>query len=489
MSDEKVQRHDRWARMRFSVIGPLLAAPPKSGELRAELEKLAAKAWRHPVTGEPVHFGVSTIERWFYQARAAQDPVQTLRTRVRKDAGAQPSLSVEVRSALRAQHRDHPRWSFQLHYDNLVALARLHPELGKIPSYDTIRRWMRSQGLFQRRRIATRDTPEAERTRERVAHFEIRSYEAEHVNGLWHTDFHVGSRKALLPSGQWASAHLFGVLDDRSRLICHLQWYLGETAENLAHGLSQAFQKRALPRALMTDNGPAMVAAEIDAGLSKLGTLHETTLAYAAFQNGKQESVWGSVEGRLISMLEGVKDITLPLLNEATQAWVELEYNRKLHSEIGTTPLSRYLAGPDQGRPSPSSDALRRAFRMMTSRIQRRSDGTTTIEGIRFEVPSRYRNVERLFVRYARWDLSAVDLVDPRTAEVLTVLYPLDKARNADGARRALEALPQEPADPGPAKPSGIAPLLKSLMADYSATGLPPAYLPKDESQKKEMNR
>jgi len=27
--------------------------------------------------------------------------------------------------------------------------------------------------------------------------------------------------------------------------------------------------------------------------------------------------------------------------------------------------------------------------------------------------------------------------------------------------------------------PTGIAPLLKELMAEYAATGLPPAYLPK----------
>jgi hypothetical protein len=45
-------------------------------------------------------------------------------------------------------------------------------------------------------------------------------------------------------------------------------------------------------------------------------------------------------------MLEGHKGLTLALLNEATQAWVELEYNRALHSEIGETPLRRFLAGP-----------------------------------------------------------------------------------------------------------------------------------------------
>jgi len=33
-----------------------------------------------------------------------------------------------------------------------------------------------------------------------------------------------------------------------------------------------------------------------------------------------------------------------------------------------------------------------------------------------------------------------------------------------------------------PASPSGIAPLLRQLMTDYAATGLPPAYLPRPES-------
>jgi len=57
--------HERWARLRFSIIGALLAAPPAKGALRAALEQLAAHEWRHPSTGAPVRFGVSTLERWF----------------------------------------------------------------------------------------------------------------------------------------------------------------------------------------------------------------------------------------------------------------------------------------------------------------------------------------------------------------------------------------------------------------------------------------
>ena len=53
------------------------------------------------------------------------------------------------------------------------------------------------------------------------------------------------------------------------------------SAENIAHGLSQAMQKRGLPRAAMSDNGAAMTATEITEGLARLGILHQTTLPYS----------------------------------------------------------------------------------------------------------------------------------------------------------------------------------------------------------------
>ena len=96
---------------------------------------------------------------------------------------------------------------------------------------------------------------------------------------------------------------------------------------------------------------------------------------------------------------------------------------------------------------------------------------------MRFEVPSRYRQLETLHLRYARWDLRSVELVDPHTGAPLCPLYPLDKARNADGARRRIKPS----GDAAPAAPKRAAappPLLRTLIEDYAATGQPPAYLP-----------
>lgn len=468
---------DRWARLRFAIIGPLLAAPPEAGALQQALQRLAAQRWRHPVSGEPIQFGVSTLERWYYAAKNARsDPVGALRRSVRSDAGEQRSLALPLRAQLQAQYQAHPSWSAQLHYDNLAVSLAEHPELGALPSYASVRRYFKAHGWFRQPPTPARPTAGTEAAAQRRARFEIRSYESTHTNALWHADYHHGSRPVLTRAGQWQKPVLLGVLDDHSRLGCHVQWYLEESVETFVHGLSQALQKRALPRAFMSDNGGPMTAAEVAAGLHRLGIVHETTLPYSPYQNAKQERFWAAVEGRLLAMLEGCPELSLPLLNEATQAWVELEYNCAQHSELGCTPLERYRSGPDVGRASPGSEELRRAFRAEVTRTQRRYDGTFSLEGKRFEVPSRYRHLQQLTVRYARWDLSVVDLVDARSGERVCALYPLDKSANASGERRALEpitALASPPLSTGT-----MAPLLRKLMADYAATGLPPAYVP-----------
>src|SRR5260370_30471015 len=83
-----------------------------------------------------------------------------------------------------------------------------------------------------------------------------------------------------------------------------------------------------------------MPAAEMTGGLERPGMVHHPPLPYSPEQNGKQESFWGQVEGRLLPMLEGEPELTLDLLNRATQAWVEEEYQRKEHSEIHESPLA-----------------------------------------------------------------------------------------------------------------------------------------------------
>lgn len=470
----------RWAQFRFSVIGELLSSPPPKGQLQRALGRLAEKTYRHPIDdSRQIGIGQSTIEKWYYRAKGVSDPISALGRKIRSDAGIRWSMSESLLAVLKAQYEAHRRWNVQLHYDNLVALAQEQPQLKPIPSYKTVLRCMRDNGWFKTHEPAQPSRGQ-QQAAERLQRREVRSFEVAHVHGLWHLDFHQAKISILDTSGRWHRAVALAILDDRSRLCCHLQFYMAETAECLIHGLTQALMKRGLPRALMTDNGAAMLAEETRQGLKRLGIQHETTLPYSPYQNGKQETFWGQLESRLVELLRGVKDLKLTFLNQAAQAWAEQDYQRRRHSEIKTTPLQRMLNGPDVSRATPDSESLRVAFTRRLSRTPRRSDATVVVDGIRYELPVRFGHLPTVTLRSAAWDKSQMTLVDSNTDAPLAQLLPQDKAKNASGMRRrihpdnASETSAQPTADPLPA-------LLRKWMADYAATGLPPAYLPKEE--------
>lgn len=465
-----------WAQLRFSIIGGLLASPPKAGELGKEIKRLAERRYQHPYKDAFITFGTSTIERWYYKALNGNDPVHELSRKPRSDLGKKTALSRELLMELGKQYCNFPHWSYQLHTDNLLALLTEKPELGNPPSYTSVRRRMKERGWYKKKspRNKTSGQKKAEAHLEQM---EVRSYESSHVHGLWHLDFHKGKLRVIDHNGEWHTPIALCILDDCSRLCCHIQWYFQETAEVLQQGLMQAFMKRGLPRSLMTDNGAAMLAHETINGLLGLSIKHDRTLPYSPYQNGKQESFWGQLEGRLMSMLSRVESLTLETLNYTTQAWSEMEYNRNRHREINCTPVEKLLDGPDSSRPTPDSEKMAFAFTIQESRAQRKSDGTMQIKGIRFEVPSRFRHFDRLHIRYQNWNLSHAWLVDERDATLLAKIYPQDKVKNADGRRRTIAPLMDELPDPdGGADP--YPPLLRKLLEDYAATGIPPAYIP-----------
>ena len=277
MSDEDDPLHrDRWARLRFAIIGGLLAAPPAPGDLQAALNELAGRTWRHPLTGLDVRFGASTIQRWYYACRQATDPVAVLRNQVRRDIGSFPSVCPEAAEALRTLYDQHSSWTATLLRDNLqVVLGTADPPV-PCPSYPSVRRYLKAHGLIRKRRprhgieqILAASTPPSER--------EIRSYEVPYVLQLLHLDFHDGSRKVLTRCAEWITPQLVAFIDDHSRFMAHAQWYANEGTEQLVHGFCQALSKVGLPRSLMNDRGSAMMSGEFTAGLAALGITHVPT--------------------------------------------------------------------------------------------------------------------------------------------------------------------------------------------------------------------
>jgi putative transposase len=173
---DPTSHHESWARLRFAIVGPLLSSPPRRGELKPAIEALATRFWRHPVSSEDVRFAFSTIESWYYRAKKTHDPIGRLRRATRKDLGKRVAISQELEKEIVDQYRAHKDWSYKLHADNLAALVEERSALGRMPSYSTIRRFMKESGLLKLKAVGAR--PGQLRAQKRFESREVRSYEA-----------------------------------------------------------------------------------------------------------------------------------------------------------------------------------------------------------------------------------------------------------------------------------------------------------------------
>jgi transposase InsO family protein len=430
--------HRKWGLFRHAVVGHLLTGQQPRGELCRELDSLAAKHWLHPINGAEIQFGRSTIEEWYYKAKSDKsDPLQQLNRKQRRDAGKQHVVTEDIAHILRDQYFHFPWWDVRLHTQNLMSKLRASAASAKCPSIASVRRFMHREGLHKTIR-PRQDSHGRLGLIVETQLYEVARFEAKYPNELWSLDFHKGKILVLDENGNWKQPIAMVILDHYSRLSCYLKWFFNENTENLVEGSSQSIMMHGPPIAQLSDNGAAMRSAEYKQGLKALNIKMRKIKPKKANQNGKTEVFWATLESKFLSMLVGQEGITLDLLNELSLAWRELGYNRSVHREIKETPLNRYLAAPKVGGSSCDEDTLKRSFRMDEMRTQRRSDHTITIQDVLFRVPQEFWNIKQLLVRYARWDLSFVHLVNNVTGQEVARIFPVDKEGNADGHRKPI---------------------------------------------------
>ena len=130
------------------------------------------------------------------------------------------------------------------------------------------------------------------------------------------------------------------------------------------------------------------------------------------------------------------------------------------------------------GRVAPAGLELAQAFTRRETRQQRRSDGSIVLTGKRFSIPSRYRHLDQVAVRYASWDLDTVFLAHPETDAILERLLPVDRAANASGARAEVDLPQSTSAMVASTTPPDLPPLLQAALDQARRSGLPPAFIP-----------
>lgn len=169
-----------------------------------------------------------------------------------------------------------------------------------------------------------------------------KSFEAGYCNALWQGDARHG---IFLPHPEkpdvMKRTYLFAWVDDYSRKILFAKYYWDEKLPRLEDCLRQAILRWGIPEKIYIDNGSAYISNQFTCIVSSIGIRKLHHPPYQAWCKGKVESVMKRIKKfQKEAELSGFK--TIDELNVTLTAWIEIEYNKKLHSSTGETPNSRF---------------------------------------------------------------------------------------------------------------------------------------------------
>lgn len=167
-------------------------------------------------------------------------------------------------------------------------------------------------------------------------------FEALYAHQLWQGDARHG---ILLPHPQdikkTKMTYLFAWVDDFSRKILYACYYWDEKLPRMEDSFRQAVLRWGIPEKCYCDNGSCYISANFTMLVTSLGIRKIHHPPYQAWCKGKVEAVMKVIKQfQNEAKMAGFK--TIEELNSALWAWIDLEYNNKIHSSTGETPDNRF---------------------------------------------------------------------------------------------------------------------------------------------------
>jgi len=385
------EKRTQIALFRYGLIAPLLHRPLERGEITAHLKACAAQTHQIPYskrnTVDPKTIGE-------YLAGFRRGGFDALKPQIRNDAGRPRLIPEEVVQKAIALREEVPGRSAS----TIIQILRRDPE---VPA--DLRLVPRTLRGILNRRGKSREVLASQAKA-------FRRFEREEANALWQGDMLVGP---YLPDvdrpGKYRRTALFCFIDDHSRLIPYGEFFFEETLPRLERVLKISILRRGIPRSLYVDNGKVYVSTQLAAVCASLAIRQVHSTPYVPNSRGKIERFFGTVRSQFLSEVEAASIGTLEDLNASFQAWIEMIYHRRVHSETEQTPLERFQASIvsiEVRKADPVQ--LRQAFLWRERRKVTRT-ATISLQGNRYGVDPILagRQVE---LRFDPFDLAEVEI-------------------------------------------------------------------------------
>jgi transposase InsO family protein len=245
-------------------------------------------------------------------------------------------------------------------------------------------------------------------------------FERKQRNSLFQADIKYGP--ILLTNGTKKKTYLLTLIDDKTRMIMHAEFYGNQRLPILEDCFRKALLKFGKPSDVLVDNGKIFISKWFKLACARLGVRHIAAKPYSAQTKGKCEKYHQCVDTFLQEFaLEPVQ--TLPELNRKFSVWLDEGYIHRPHDALkleerdphtgellGTqqrTPYQAYIEDPAKVR-YVSSLECRDAFLWEEQRTVDKS-GCVKLAGVVFDVGVALIR-RRVDLRYDPFDLSVIEV-------------------------------------------------------------------------------
>jgi transposase InsO family protein len=423
-------KREEIALFRYGLILPFLMPDELEWGVKGEMRKrLAQQPYNIPHSSKHT-VDEETIRKWLANYKA--NGFDGLKPKGRNDAGKVRKISSEAWEKAVALKKEVPSRSVR----KIIRIMETHKmiQLGEIkPS--TLARQFHAHGLDRKTLAKSAKT--------------FRRFEADRPNQIWQSDILYGP---YLPDPNQPEknkrTYLVAFIDDFSRLAPHAEFYWDEKFPTLENTFKIAMLKRGMPEIIYVDNGKVYHARQLDAVCASLGIRKISCQPYSPEGKGKVERFFRTVRDDFLEEPEIGKVQTLPELNKLFWAWLEVDYQQRVHSSTGVAPLTRWRDHIGNYLRTIGEKELVELFLWQVNRTVNKV-GLVSVQGIEFEVESMLHN-KKVEVRYNPFDLSCVHIYYQGRF--------FQKALPAKISRWNLAAK-AKPVSPTPASPTGIKPL------------------------------
>ena len=249
-----------------------------------------------------------------------------------------------------------------------------------------------------------------------------KSFEMNTINELWETDISEG----VYLAAKGRKTYCFAFLDDFSRIIPHAQFYYDEKLPRLEDCLKKAILKRGVPKAIYADNGKVFVSNHFKRICAELGIRLLHHLPYSPQSKGKIERFFLRMKLEFLIEAQGVDIHSIDELNSYFMSWVEVDYHRKEHHSIGTTPLERFTKAMKYTalKTIESLEEITEIFLYREKRKVHKSSGIIKLTGNKYQATDSSLLGTGIEVRFDPYDLSRIFIY--QEGVFVQTAYPVD---------------------------------------------------------------